>query len=31
MKQERIQKIIANAGICSRRTAEKMIADKRVL
>jgi len=31
MEQERIQKIIANAGICSRRTAEKMIADKRVL
>ncbi|HNZ83996.1 MAG TPA: pseudouridine synthase [Candidatus Pacearchaeota archaeon] len=31
MKQERIQKIIANAGICSRRAAEKMIADKRVL
>ncbi len=31
MEQERIQKIIANAGICSRRTAEKMIVDKRVL
>ncbi len=31
MDQERIQKIIADSGLCSRRHAEKMILDKRVL
>lgn len=31
MDQERLQKIIANSGLCSRRTAEKMIEEKRVL
>ena len=27
---ERLQKIIAKAGICSRRAAEKLISDGRV-
>jgi pseudouridine synthase len=31
MDQERLQKIIANSGLCSRRKAEELIEQKRVL
>ena len=30
MKEERIQKIIARAGLASRRSAEQFLVDKRV-
>ena len=31
MKSERLQKVIANSGICSRRKAEQLILDGRVV